>query len=80
MSFRGLSFWRLLLVSVVWVVVSVAAISWKTTRMLEEAMASDPQQRGIAAVSGPVAVPASIVLGPPVFLIMTWLFVRWRAI
>ena len=79
MSIPDLSIWRLLLISSGWVVISVAAILWKTNRMLAETMASDLQQRGIAAVSTSVGLLAGIVLGPPTLLVIIWLLFKQRA-
>jgi hypothetical protein len=54
----------------------VAAILWKTTRLLGEVIANDPQQRGIAAVSTPLSLDVRIILGPALLLIMVWLLFK----
>ncbi len=71
MSFRDWPASRIVLLSVAWVVLTVAVLAWWTLRRLRHV-----DSQGIAAISGGIFEPALVLFGPPLLLFLLWLALR----
>jgi hypothetical protein len=74
MSFPEWSATRIVLLSVAWVVSSLALLGWRTSRLLRDFSAKTGS--GIVAISGGIFETAAVLFGPPLLLAVLWFIVR----